>query len=411
MYKEFFGFNEEPFRLTPDPDFFYCSPIHDEAIEIIEYGINSRKGFIMLTGEVGTGKTTICRVLLNKLIDIETSLVLNPLLSASEILKSIVADFGIKFDYNETGEGELYNLLAEYFTSLYKKNKNALIIVDEAQNLSFEAFEMIRQISNIEMENVKLVQILLVGQTELPNKLSEHRFRQLSQRISLSTELKNLNYQETENYINFRINQALKYNKYIFTKSAIKLLYKKTHGSPREINQVADHALLIASSNNRKKVIPADINKSFKSYKINSKEKTKLKTNIYLVIIILIIILSIGFYIATQTYFKTEAKKPVITHKEKKKESIQGTVNKEQKQNTKAPKQVILPKQYCIHLKTNTRLRFEPLLIDNTMKILPIDSTYKIVDNENGWLKIQDGKNYGWVLNKKENLDIIECNE
>ncbi|WP_025270332.1 ExeA family protein [Hippea sp. KM1] len=264
MYKDFFGFEEEPFRLTPDPEFFYSSEEHDDAIRTIEYAISSRRGIIVLVGDVGVGKTTLSRVLLNKLINTQVSLVLNPFLSESEILKYIAKDFGLNIENKD--KGEIFQDLVDYFVGLYKSNNNALIIVDEAQHLSFESMEMIRQISNIEMENAKLVQILLVGQSELINKLNQTKLRQIKQRVAYWVYLKGLSFEETKSYIEYRVNQALKYRRSIFKDRAVKYIYKLTRGNPREINQLAETSLIFAASRNSKKVYPKDVVMAAKEY-------------------------------------------------------------------------------------------------------------------------------------------------
>ncbi len=292
MYKKFFGFIDEPFRLTPDPEFFYSSQEHDDAISTLEYAIDKRKGLLILTGEVGTGKTTIVRVLLNKLLNTEVSMILNPFLSEDEILRSIAKDFGINIE-NAKDKGDIFNSLIEYMVNLYKNGKNALIIIDEAQHLGFETMEMIRQISNIEMEDAKLVQVMLVGQSELIDKLNKKEYRQIKQRIAYWVNLEPLNLSETKNYINFRVQQALKYKKCIFKDSAIRHIYRVTKGNPREINQIADLSLIIAASEKKKKIGLSETKKASKEYyKFN---KRRSKTLYYLIFLLILIIFLIVF--------------------------------------------------------------------------------------------------------------------
>lgn len=291
MYKKFFGFLDEPFRLTPDPEFFYSSEIHDDAINTLEYAIDKRKGLMVLTGEVGTGKTTLVRVLLNKLLNTEVSFILNPFLSEEEILRVIAKDFGIEVEKTKN-KGDVFNLLIDYTVKLYKNKKNALIIVDEAQHLPFESLEMIRQISNIEMENAKLVQVLLVGQSELIDRLNEERYRQIKQRIAYWVNLEPLNFAETKNYINFRVQQALKYKRYIFKDSAIRYMYRVTKGNPREINQVADLSLIISASNSKKKVGLPEMKKAAKEYyKFTKKDRKTVYYFIFALILIVFVLI------------------------------------------------------------------------------------------------------------------------
>ncbi len=291
MYKEYFGFTKEPFNITPDPDFFYCSEIHEEILSVIEYQLNKRKGFLVLTGDVGTGKTLLCRTLINKLINFKTSLILNPFLNEVEILRYICIDFGIINKDDNVHTGKLFHYLTEFLVNLYKNNKNALIIVDEAQNLSFQAFEMIRHISNIELEDTKLVQILFVGQTELIDKINLPELRQLKQRISTILELKPLNKDECIHYINFRIQESLKYKKFIFKNNAFKNIYKYTKGYPREINRLCETALITAFGNNHKYVTKNDVDLAAKEFYKNKKIKHKEKT-IYIFLLILILSIS-----------------------------------------------------------------------------------------------------------------------
>lgn len=434
MYTEFFGFKDEPFRLTPDPEYFYCSPSHEEAIRVIEYGISSRKGFMMLTGEVGTGKTTLCRVLLNQIVDVETALILNPLLSPSEILRSIVRDFDIPFE-EQAGDGALYNLLVEYFTVLYRKGKNALIIVDESQNLMFESLEMIRQISNIEMENAKLVQVLLVGQPELVQKLSGHQYRQLRQRIALKAVLSHFDPNETENYVNYRLQQALRYNKFLFDKDALKLLHKESAGIPRQINQLADLSLLIASSRSRKKVAVSDVVMASTEYYHEElpEEQTKGKAFPYFIGFILLLVLVYGIIssgvlssfqsktqpekvVETQEKLVAKAVKVVLEEEPKalvvaEKESSDGPPVDQQQENVVVTEVKELPQEECVYLKANLNFRKEPLLIDNVIEVLSVHSEHKIVKRKTEWLQIDVKGKEGWITSDQKYVKLIRCGE
>lgn len=251
MYNDYFGFTENPFKITPDPDYIYLSLKHEEAIELIEYGIKNRKGFMTLVGEVGTGKSTIVRYLVRKFSDVYVSLILNPFLTPEELLYSIARDFGIDVSmcFNT---GDIYSEMSKFLVDCYKNGKNAIVIIDEAQNLNFESFEMIRQLSNIELENDKLLQILLVGQPELEDVLVKENLRQLNQRISIRAKLTNFDQEDTENYINHRISIAAGIRRYIFDKSSIKKIYSYTRGNPREINQLCDISLMIAMADKKR---------------------------------------------------------------------------------------------------------------------------------------------------------------
>ncbi|MGC9061250.1 ExeA family protein [Calditerrivibrio sp.] len=276
MYNEYFGFTENPFKITPDPEYIYLSLKHEEAIELIEYGIRNRKGFMSLVGEVGTGKSTIVRYLVRKLPDLYISLILNPFLAPEELLYSIARDFGIDVSmcFNT---GDIYSEMSKFLVDCYKNGKNAVVIIDEAQNLSFESFEMVRQLSNIELENDKLLQILLVGQPELEDVLVKENLRQLNQRISIRAKLTNFDQDDTENYINHRISIAAGVRKYIFDKSSIKKIYKYTKGNPREINQLCDLSLIIAMGDRKKRVDGSILDRAAKNYYLKkSKDGTNL---------------------------------------------------------------------------------------------------------------------------------------
>lgn len=245
MYERFFNFTEPPFNLTPDPRFFFSSPKHEDAFSQILYGIQERKGFIVLTGEVGTGKTTLCRLLLDRLdARIKTSLIFNPNLTTIELLQAINQDFGI--GGKSQSKRELVDELNRFLLAELPQGGNAVLIVDEAQNLTIECLEEIRLLSNLETSKEKLLQILLVGQPELREKLSLQELRQVNQRVSLRYHLDPLDLEETENYIGYRLKVAGGLERVLFTPKAIDKIHRLTHGVPRLINILCDKALLAA---------------------------------------------------------------------------------------------------------------------------------------------------------------------
>lgn len=245
MYLHFFHLKEEPFNMTPDPRFLFLSHQHEAAIEALVYGIEGRKGFLMLTGEIGTGKTTICRALINRLnTSIELSVILNPLLSVTGLLKAINRDFGNEVK-GETSEEQL-NELNRFLLERQREGRNAVVLIDEAQNLSIEALEMTRLLSNLETDKEKLVQIILVGQPELERTLSSHRLRQLDQRIDIRQHLKSLDYKEMREYVFHRLLLAGGEGGLDFEPRALKKLYEQSEGYPRLINILCDRALLAA---------------------------------------------------------------------------------------------------------------------------------------------------------------------
>ena len=254
MYLKFFGFKEPPFKLSPDPRFFFFSKRHDEAFSHILYGLKERKGFIVIIGEVGTGKTTLCRLLLSKVDpSVRSALLFNPQLSTIELLQSINQDFGLK------GESQSKKILLDelnhFLLDLLAQGGNALLIIDEAQLLSVECLEEIRLLSNLETDQEKLIQILLIGQPELKEKLAMKELRQLKQRISLIYEIEPLEREEVAAYIQARIavaggespgEGAAAGEKVRFDPKAVDRIYRFSGGYPRLINIVADQALLAA---------------------------------------------------------------------------------------------------------------------------------------------------------------------
>ena len=252
MYKAFFNLSELPFSNTPDPRFFFVSRHHDEALSFLTYGIDEKKGFIVVTGEVGTGKTTLCRLLLDRLdrraskgsAVVRTSLILNSFLSTVELLQAINADFGLPAQ--STSRKALIDDLNKFLLAEASAGGNAVVIVDEAQNLSPETLEQIRMLSNLETEKEKLVQIVLVGQPEFRETLGRTDLRQLSQRISLRYHMTGLSADETSDYLRHRLRVAGARDALFFTTRAEEKIHEFSRGTPRLINRIADQALSLA---------------------------------------------------------------------------------------------------------------------------------------------------------------------
>jgi len=221
MYEEFYRLKEKPFSLTPDPEFLYLSTSHNEAMEHLAYGITQKQGFILITGEVGTGKTTICRALLNRLGEkISIALILNPFFSEEELLRYILVDFGV----TPAGKTKL-ELMEELNAFLINHSSGggvSVLIIDEAQNLSFPMMEQIRILSNLETEKEKLLQIVLVGQEELREKLKLPGLRQLDQRIAVRYHLQHLNGKDIQGYIYHRLTIAGSGGEISFTNGALR---------------------------------------------------------------------------------------------------------------------------------------------------------------------------------------------
>ncbi|HPR50520.1 MAG TPA: AAA family ATPase [Deltaproteobacteria bacterium] len=245
MFESFFGLSENPFNLTPDPKFLFLSQVHQEALSHLQYGIEQRKGFVLITGEVGAGKTTICRSLLAKLPrKTRTALVLNPSLSSVELLQTINQDFGI--DAAPTSKKELLDRLYEFLIQVFVDGENAVLIIDECQNLSPDVLEQIRMLSNLETEKEKLLQILLIGQPQLAKMLSSPDLKQINDRIVLRYHIWPLGLADTKEYISHRLAVAGSHGNIKFTSSALKRIYASAQGLPRKINAVAERSLLIA---------------------------------------------------------------------------------------------------------------------------------------------------------------------
>ncbi len=245
MYLEFFGLSERPFSITPDIAYLYLGKQHEEALATITYGITERLGISLLTGEVGSGKTTLSRALLARLDDsVVTAMLVNPLLSVPELLKMITKDFGIACRF--TSPQKQLDALNRFLLHQAKTGGNALLVIDEAQNLSIEALEALRMLTNLETDKQKLLQILLVGQPELLKKIGTNELRQLEQRITTRYHLRPLSQVEMMRYINHRICIAGGGGKVFFDPKAYRTLFKQTKGYPRLINLLCDRALMAA---------------------------------------------------------------------------------------------------------------------------------------------------------------------
>jgi general secretion pathway protein A len=251
MYEPYYGFAEKPFSLTPDPKYLYRSESHADAFELLQYAIERREGFIVVTGDIGLGKTTLCRSLLGRTgRKTLTALVLNPFLSEVDLLQSILQDLGViskgpvRAGEWQPSKQDLINTLNEFLISLIPLGAHAVLIVDEAQNLPLPVLEQLRILSNLETDKEKLLQIILVGQLNLVPLLRSPELRQLDQRISIRYQLKPLSEEETAAYVAHRLAIANGSRRVVFTPAALKSVYQYSGGIPRLINLLCDRSLL-----------------------------------------------------------------------------------------------------------------------------------------------------------------------
>ena len=266
MYEEYYGFTEKPFSLTPDPKFHFKSESHANAFDLLQYAVRRREGFVVITGDIGTGKTTLCRALLEQIDrNTFTAIVLNPFLSEDDLLKLILQDFGV-VSREDIKRGRLANIskqelietINDFLLSLLPLHASALLIIDEAQNLPAPVLEQIRILSNLETDKEKLLQIVLVGQLNLDTLLKAPQMRQLDQRVSIRYQLLPLTRDETAAYVTHRLTVAGGSASVTFQPKALDMMQRRTRGIPRLINLVCDRSLLAAFSA-RTNRISADI--------------------------------------------------------------------------------------------------------------------------------------------------------
>src|SRR6185503_6721669 len=253
MYLSFYGLREAPFAPTPDPKFLFQSARHREALAQLIYGVRERKGFIVLTGEIGTGKTTLLRTLLERL-DQHTSVayVHNSALPIDGLLEYVLQDWGVKS--TATTQAQRLFELNEFLIDQHRKGTSPILVIDEAQNLSVETLEAVRLLSNFETTQQKLMQILLVGQPELRDTLNRPELRQLKQRVGLRCHIGPLSAQEARLYIRHRLRIAGASDAGIFTDAAVQRIVDYSQGIPRVINIVCDHCLLSGYADSKRRI-------------------------------------------------------------------------------------------------------------------------------------------------------------
>ncbi|HTW58295.1 MAG TPA: AAA family ATPase [Terriglobales bacterium] len=278
MYKEFYGLRANPFNVNPDPRYLFLTRHTEEALACLTYGIQSRKGFVLLTGEVGTGKTTLINKLLEwlRLQQVATAFIFNSRLNVPQFLDYMMADFGIPCDSRAKSQVllRLYNWLLDR----YRAGETAVLIVDEAQNLSDEVLEEIRMLTNLETFTEKLLQIVLVGQPELEQKLKQPQLRQLRQRLTLRAKTHPLSIEETKAYVQQRLRIAGSNGQEIFDPEAVAAIHRYASGIPRVINLLCEHCLVSAFVDQQKIIAPSVVDAVARDFDLGDNHSSALLT-------------------------------------------------------------------------------------------------------------------------------------
>ncbi|MCP4670995.1 MAG: AAA family ATPase [Desulfobacula sp.] len=253
MYKQFYGFQEKPFNLVPNPAYLFLSSKHANALTFLEYGLTEKIGFVMLTGEIGIGKTTIVRYLLNQIeSDMDVAVIFNTNVLSDDLINLILSEFEIEYNEN-ISKAKALEILYEFLIEKYAKGRKVLLIIDEAQNLTKEVLEEIRMLSNLQTDEEMLLQIMIVGQPELRDKISDPKLEQFAQRIAVSYHLSAMTLDETGEYIAYRTKKAGG-NQDLFSLNSVKKIFEISNGIPRTINLLCDASLVYGYADEKEQI-------------------------------------------------------------------------------------------------------------------------------------------------------------
>jgi general secretion pathway protein A len=298
MYEKYYGFSSKPFEITPDPKFFFQSENHKEALAHLKYAIKEGKGFTVITGEVGTGKTTLVHMILSTMDEnVRIANIFNPLMEPDDFLDYVCVDLGIREAGGGT-RGQNITLLYHFLLECFEKKERVFLIVDEAQNLDKRLLEEVRLLTNLETSKNKLLHVILLGQPELNRTLSDEKFRALKQRITTRYNLSALTLAETKEYILFRLKKAGSRNLALFDDGAVNAIYKYSKGIPRLINIVCDNALIAGFSKDltriKKQVVLETVRDLEGLQKIN---KSRALPVVLVLLILIVCAILIGYWI------------------------------------------------------------------------------------------------------------------
>lgn len=296
MYRKFYGFKERPFEITPDPNFVYLSEIHQEALAHLTYAIREGKGFTVITGEAGTGKTTLVHMLLSKLEgNVRTSYIFNPIMDRADFLNYICDDLGIESNGMKS-RGQSLTALHDFLLDCFARDEKVFLIIDEAQSLEPGLLQEVRLLTNLETSKSKLLHVILLGQPELDQALKEARFRPLKQRITVRYQLRTLRLTETKEYILFRLKRAGSRKISIFDNGAIREIYRYSRGIPRLINVVCDNALLTGFSLEENRIGKAIIRDVIRNLEGSDKVRVERMGLLPILLLILLVLFILLFF-------------------------------------------------------------------------------------------------------------------